>query len=111
MVLVFFVTAPFVDLDAIAARISEVCASSTKPMVMVVETSETWYHLIDNLRKGGVPVYEFAEDGVRALAAMTRYQQLKSRLKEPLPEISADRSVAKGILDRYEGKDLYLPQV
>ncbi|NOZ01179.1 MAG: CoA-binding protein, partial [Deltaproteobacteria bacterium] len=66
MVLVFFVTAPFVDLDAIAAKISEAVASSDKPVVMVVETYEKHYDLIDKLRAGGVPVYETAEVGARS---------------------------------------------
>ena len=39
MVLVFFVTAPFVNLDAIAARVKEAADTSDKPVVMVVETS------------------------------------------------------------------------
>ncbi|MBM4116694.1 hypothetical protein FJ251_02995 [bacterium] len=45
MVCVFFVTAPFVDLDAIAAKIKEATAGSPKPVVMVVETSSEYYRL------------------------------------------------------------------
>jgi acyl-CoA synthetase (NDP forming) len=110
MVLVFFVTAPFVDLDAIAAKIKEVTATSTKPVVMVVETMDTWYGLIDNLREGGVPVYEFAEDGARALAAMAKYSELRDRKKQNPPRLKADRVKAAAIIEKYEGKDAYLPQ-
>ncbi|NIM65367.1 MAG: CoA-binding protein [Candidatus Latescibacteria bacterium] len=111
MLFVFFVTAPFVDLDAIAARIKEACESSAKPVVVVIETREIWYGLIDNLRKAGVPVYEFSEDGVRALAAMTRYAEYRDRKKEPPPELEVDRAAAEAIVKRYEGKDIYIPQV
>jgi len=110
MVLIFFVTAPFVDLDAIAARIEEVVKSSEKPVVMVIETMSTWYGLIDKLRASGVPVYEFAEDGSRALAAMAKYSDLKARAKEAPPELKVDRATAGAILDRFAGKDSFLPQ-
>lgn len=111
MVLVFFVTAPFVDLDAIAARIKEACAGSNKPVVVVIETRELWYGLINSLREGGVPVYEFAEDGARALAAMAKYAEMRDRKREDPPELDVDRSAAEKIVKRYEGKNAYIPQV
>jgi acetyltransferase len=109
MVEVFFVTAPFVDLGAIAAKIKEVTATSPKPVVMVVETMDTWYGLIDSLREGGVPVYEFAEDGARALAAMAKYSELRDRKKEDPPKLKADKAKAEKIVKKYEGKETYLP--
>ncbi|MFH1808324.1 MAG: acetate--CoA ligase family protein [Pseudomonadota bacterium] len=110
MVLIFFVTAPFVDLDAIAARMEQVVKTSTKPVVMVIETMSTWYGLIDKLRQSGVPVYEFAEDGSRALAAMASYSALRDRVREDLPELKVDRVAADAIVKTYAGHDAYLPQ-
>jgi len=110
MVLVFFVTAPFVDLDAIAQRLEEANEASDKPVVMVVETDTRWYGLIDKLRAAGIPTYHFAEDGSRALAAMARYAELRDRPVEALPELGEDRDAAAGIVARHEGKDAYLPQ-
>jgi acetyltransferase len=110
MVLVFFVTAPFVDLDAISRRIKEATEKSDKPVVMVVETIDRWKGLIDSLRAVGLPVYEFAEDGSRALAAMSRYTDLKERPREPLPEIEEDHEAAAALIARHEGQDAYLPQ-
>ncbi len=110
MVLVFFVTAPFVDLDAIAARIKEACAGSNKPVVVVIETRELWYGLIHSLREGGIPVYEFAEDGARALAAMAKYAGMRGRKRENPPELDVDRAAAEKIVKRYEGKNAYIPQ-
>ena len=49
MVLVFFVTAPFTDTEAIARRIKEATDESDKPVVVVVETYSENYRLIDNL--------------------------------------------------------------
>ncbi len=110
MVLVFFVTAPFVDLDAIAARIKEACGASKKPVVAVIETSSTWYGLMDSLRQGGIPVYEFSEDGVRALAAMSRYAELRDRKKQKPPTLKVDKAKAEKIIEPWRGKGAYLPQ-
>jgi acetyltransferase len=111
MVLVFFVTAPFTDTDAIARRIKEATEGSDKPVVVVVETYSEFYELIDKLRAADLPVYEFAEDGARALGAMARYAQLRDRDREAPPELDVDRAAAENIVKRYEGKDVYLPQV
>jgi acyl-CoA synthetase (NDP forming) len=110
MVLVFFVTAPFTDINAIAARIKEATEGSDKPVVVVVETFSGNYALIDKLRAAGLPVFEFPEDGARALAAMNRYRELRGRPREEPPLISADRDSAAGLLRKYEGLDTYLPQ-
>jgi acetyltransferase len=110
MVLVFFVTAPFTDTEAIARRIKEATDGSDKPVVVVVETYSEFYGLIDKLRQSDLPVYEFAEDGARALAAMARYAELRDRQIEAPPKISVDRAAAEEILRAHEGRDAYLPQ-
>jgi acetyltransferase len=110
MVLVFFVTAPFTDTEAIARRIKEATDASDKPVVVVVETYSEFYGLIDKLRQSDLPVYEFAEDGARALASMARYAELKDREVEAPPELAADRATADEILRNHEGRDTYLPQ-
>jgi acetyltransferase len=110
-VLVFFVTAPFVDLDAIAARLKEATTTAQKPVVVVIETIDKWGGLIRKLRESGIPVYEFAEDGSRALAAMARYGEYRQRTLEPPPRLVVDQGSAQGIVERFRGKDRYLPQV
>jgi len=110
MVLVFFVTAPFTDTEAIARRIKEATDASDKPVVVVVETYSEFYGLIDKLRQSDLPVYEFAEDGARALAAMARYAELRNREIEAPPELKIDHAAAEEIMRRYEGRDAYLPQ-
>ncbi len=111
MVMVFFVTAPFVDLDAIAERIEEAAASSAKPVVVVIETIAKWGGLLDRIRAAGVPVYEFPEDGVRALAAMHRYATLRARKTEAPPELEVNRAEAAKLLAGYSGRDGYLSQI
>ncbi|MEW6367098.1 MAG: acetate--CoA ligase family protein [Acidobacteriota bacterium] len=111
MVLVFFVTAPFVDLEAIARRIKEATEGAAKPVVVVVETFEKWAGIITQLRSTGVPVYEFAEDGARALAAMARYGAYRDRNVEAPEEMAVDRAAAEAIVGRYRGKGAYLSQL
>jgi len=110
MVLVFFVTAPFTDIDAIAARIKEATEASDKPVVVVVETYSENYRLIENLRAANLPVYEFPEDGVRALAAMNRYAGLRDRTREDVPSLKVDKAKAEAIIKGYRGRDSYLTQ-
>jgi acetyltransferase len=110
MVLVFFVTAPFTDTDAIARRIKEATEGSDKPVVVVVETYSEWYSLIDKLRASNLPVYEFAEDGARALAAMYHYARMRDRPREDLPQLDVDRAKVESIVKKYSGRDVYLPQ-
>ncbi len=110
MVMVNFITAPFVDLEAIAARIKEATSASEKPVVSVVMTIEKWAGLIRSLRGSGIPVYEFAEDAARTLAAMARYHEAKHRPMEAPPVLAVDRACAETILGRYEGSGRYLAQ-
>ncbi len=110
MVLVFFVTAPFTDIDAIAKRIKEATEESDKPVVVVVETFSENYRLIENLRAADLPVYEFAEDGVRALASMSKYAQLRDRVREDVPQLDTDRARAEAIIKPYRGANSYLTQ-
>ena len=110
MVLVFFVTAPFTDTEAIARRIKEATQVSDKPVVVVVETHAGLYGLIDQLRQSNLPVYEFAEDGARALAAMHQYAAMRDRERENPPELAVDRAAAAAILERHQGNDAIIPQ-
>ena len=110
MVMVFFVTAPFTDTNAIAMRIKEATEGSHKPVVVVVETFSENYGLIDKLREADLPVFEFAEDGARALAAMNRDARLRERPREEAPALDVDRDAAAKILARYRGSGSYLPQ-
>jgi acetyltransferase len=110
MVLVFFVTAPFTDTAAIARRIKEATEGSDKPVVVVVETYSELYDLIDKLRESNLPVYEFAEDGSRALAAMADYADLRTRDIEDPPDLGGDPHAVQTILDGYQGHVGYIRQ-
>ena len=110
MVLVFFVTAPFVNLDEIAQKIKEATANTEKPVVMVIETIPMYGRLIELLRAADLPVYEFAEDGARSLAYLWHYTRLQQRDREDVPEFEVDRVAADALVAKFAGKDAYLPQ-
>lgn len=110
MVLVNFISAPFVDLHGIAQRLKEAGETADKPVVVVLETIEKWYGLMRAIRDGGTPVFEFPEDGGKALVAMARYGKVKARKSEAPPRIDCDKAQAETILGKYEGKDTFLPQ-
>jgi acetyltransferase len=110
MVMVSFITAPFVDLDGIATRIKEAASASSKPVVSVVMTIEKWAGLVRKLRESGIPVYDFPEDAVRSLAHMARYDELRRRPVEAPPTFDVDREAAAAIVGRHEGRDAFIPQ-
>jgi len=110
MVLVFFVTAPFVDLDEIAKTIKEATAGTTKPVAMVIETIPMYGRLIELLRASNLPVYEFAEDGARSLAYLWKHTELRQRETEEVPEFEVDRAATDALVAKFEGRDAYLPQ-
>jgi len=110
MVMVYFVTAPFVDLPAIAARIKEATTHADKPVVCVVCTLDKGSALVDQLRNAGVPVFDFPEDGARSLAGMARVHALRARPDGVQPALGG-REVAAKILAPYEGTGHYVSQL
>ena len=75
-----FVTPFFVDTDSIAREIVEVNGSHKKPIICNLMTDKKqWTETISILKEGGVPFYSFPETAARALVAMTRYNDLKTR--------------------------------
>jgi acetate---CoA ligase (ADP-forming) len=112
MAMVYFVTAPFVDLPAIATRIKEATTDADKPVVCVVCTIDKWAGLVNQLRESGIPVYDFAEDAARSLAGMARYHALKSRAAGELQsDLALNRDAAAKVVERYAGKNAYMTQV
>ncbi|MBI5477488.1 MAG: acetate--CoA ligase family protein, partial [Deltaproteobacteria bacterium] len=110
MVLVFFVTAPFTDTAAIATRLKEAISTSKKPTVIVIETYEKYQPLIDELRGAGIPVYEFAEHGARALAGMARYAEIKRRQWDAPPDLKVDKARVEQLVAPHVGQGTYLSQ-
>jgi acyl-CoA synthetase (NDP forming) len=75
-----FVTPFFVDTDSIAREIADVSRQQKKPIICNLMTDKRqWTGTLGILRDGGIPCYSFPGTAARALAALTRYQEIRSR--------------------------------
>jgi acetyltransferase len=75
-----FVTPFFVDTDSIAKEIVEINKFHKKPIICNLMTDKRqWTNTIKILKNGGIPCYSLPETAARALVAMTKYNDLKSR--------------------------------
>jgi acyl-CoA synthetase (NDP forming) len=108
--LLVFVTAPFVDCEGIARKLGELGKTAKKPIVCQVITIEKWQRVIDIIRDSGVPVYDYAETAANVLSAMTRYGAIIGKEAPVYESFDIDRKGASGILDRFKGKGIFLPQ-
>ncbi len=107
-ILISFISAPFVDLDGIAATLAEWGPKATKPIIVVLMTIEKWGRLLRAIRAGGIPVYEFPETGARVLINMTRYGLYKHAPEPEFPVFDVNKDeVDKLFTGIGEG---YIPQ-
>lgn len=92
------VTPFFVDCDAVADAVALAAATSDKPVVVNVITDGRWSGVEDRLRSSGLPVFEFPEDASRAMAALTRVAEMRTRLPVSPPWERLDRSRLEAVL-------------
>ncbi len=63
-----------------------------------------WTGTTTYLREGGIPCYDYPEMAARALAALTRYNSLRSRKKDEVTVFDdVDRAKAKEIIGKESG--------
>jgi acyl-CoA synthetase (NDP forming) len=97
-----FVTPFFVDAESIAREIVDVNKEKRKPIVCNLMTDKRqWAETVRILRDGEVPCYSFPGTAARALAALTRYHEIRSRkIGEVIKFDDVDRGRAEGILQQ-----------
>lgn len=95
-----FVTPPFVDTEAVAKEMAEVSKQKKKPIVCNYMTDKPqWTGTTALLKEGGIPCYDYAEMAAKALAALTRYNDLRSRKIGDIRKFDdVDRPKAESIL-------------
>ncbi len=95
-----FVTPPFVDTESVAKEMAEVSKMRIKPIVCNYMTDKPqWTGTTAHLKDGGIPRYDYPEMAAKALAALTRYNALKSRPKDPVTIFNdVDRARAAEII-------------
>ena len=75
-----FVTPPFVDTESVAREMADVSKKKIKPIVCNYMTDKPqWEGTTAILKEGGIPCYDYPEMAAKALAALTRYNKLRSR--------------------------------
>ena len=104
-ILINFVTPFFVDTESIAREIAEVNKEKKKPIVCNLMTDRRqWSGVVKILRDGGVPSYSFPGEAARALVALTRYGETRSRdIGEARQFDDVDRDRANDILQSAKG--------
>jgi acetate---CoA ligase (ADP-forming) len=79
-VLINFVTPFFVDTESVAREIAEVSRQRLKPVVCNLMTDRhKWAGVVRILKEAGVPCYGFPGTAAKALVALTRYHEIRSR--------------------------------
>jgi len=95
-----FVTAPFVNTENIAREIVEVNRQQRKPIICNLMTDKgQWTETVRILKDGNVPIYDFPGAAAKALAALTRYGEIRRR-KTGKPKLfqDVDQWTAKTII-------------
>ena len=97
-----FVTPFFVDTEPIAREIAEVSKEGRKPIVCNLMTDRRqWTETLRILRDGGVPCYSLPGTAARALTALARYGEIRSReIGKPRSFDDVDRCKAEDILQK-----------
>jgi acetyltransferase len=75
-----FVTPPFVDTESVAKEMAEISKQRKKPIVCNYMTDKAqWIDTTKIMKEGGIPCYDFPEMAAKALAALTRFGEIKRR--------------------------------
>lgn len=95
-----FVTPPFVDCESVAKEMAEVSKQRKKPIVCNYMTDKPqWTGTTEILKSGNIPCYDYAEMAAKALAALSRYNDMCSReTGEVVHFDDVDRDAAQKVL-------------
>ena len=106
-IFVNFVTPFFVDNESIAREIVAVNQLQRKPLVCNLMTDrQQWTEVVKILRDGGVPCFSLPGEAARAMAALVRYNTIRTRETGELKTFSdVDRQKGLSILSRAEQAD------
>jgi acetyltransferase len=95
-----FVTPPFVDTESVAKEMAEVSKLKKKPIVCNYMTDKAqWIETTKIMKEGGIPCYDFPEMAAKALAALTRFGEIRRREKDTVKLFDdVNKSKAEAIL-------------
>jgi len=95
-----FVTPPFVDTESVAIEMAEVSKLKKKPIVCNYMTDKAqWIETTKIMKEGGIPCYDFPEMAAKALAALTRFGEIRRREIDEVKKFDdVNKSKAEAIL-------------
>lgn len=107
-VLVLTLPHPLIDLRRIAQKICEVAEEfrAQKPVLACIISLTDVRPVLEILDAGGVPHYEFPEEGARALAAMARYAEWIKRPRTGFKLFEVDKQAVEEVITsaKHEGR-------
>lgn len=95
-----FVTPPFVDTESVAKEMAEVSLMRIKPVICNYMTDKAqWIETTKIMKHGGIPCYDFPEMAAKALAALTRFGEIRRRKKGDVKTFNdVDKSAVEKML-------------
>ncbi|VEN74826.1 CoA-binding protein [Candidatus Desulfarcum epimagneticum] len=100
-VLVHFVTPFFVDNESIARRIVEINQKKIKPIVCNLMTDKRqWTGVVKILSEGEVPFFSLPGSAARAMTALSKYHDIRSRPVGEVKTFDADKGAVSDILKK-----------
>ena len=99
-----FVTPPFVDTESVAKEMAEVSLMRNKPVICNYMTDKAqWIETTNIMKQGGIPCYDFPEMAAKALAALTRFGEIRKRKKGNIKTFSdVDKSTVEKVLSQVQ---------
>ncbi|QTA86564.1 acetate--CoA ligase family protein [Desulfonema magnum] len=103
-----FVTPFFVDTESIAKEIAEVNKQKRKPIICNLMTDPNqWGGVVEILKEAEVPCYNFPGEAARALSALVKYNEIRSReIGEPTCFNDVDKAKAAGIIEKAKAREI-----
>ena len=84
-----FVTPPFVDCVSVAKEMAEISRKQIKPIVCnYITDKQNWGDTSFQLNEGGIPCYDYPETAAKALSALVRYGNIRSKEKGEIKRFS-----------------------
>ncbi len=97
-----FVTPPFVDCESVAREFAEASKKNIKPIICNYMTDKKkWQETSNILKQGSIPCFDFAETAAKALAAMVKYNALRSKNKGEIKNYTDTHSnISREIIEK-----------
>jgi acetyltransferase len=84
----------------VAHRIFDAAAGSEKTVLCVLMARDDVIRAVKDRGGPSLPVYEYPESAVHALAAMARYREMRDRDPGRVPEFSVDKAAAAAVFKK-----------